>query len=62
MLQGDPSEAVVKAAVEGCKRSVKLEPGHCDKVADYSGARSAPAPDGGPAAAGPSSKGPGTTG
>lgn len=60
MLQGDPKDAAVKAAVESCKRSVQLQGDN--QSPKYSGHESAPYGEGGPDAAGPSSKGPGTTG
>jgi hypothetical protein len=60
MLQGDPKEAAIKAAVEGVKRSVKLQGDN--QSPKFSGHESAPYGEGGPSAGGPSSKGPGTTG
>jgi hypothetical protein len=55
----DGSKQACQSHAEMVKRDVRLDPSHCEKVADFSGHRSAPMPDGGPPAAGPSSASPG---
>lgn len=60
MMHGDPSPQACKAAAEAAKSSVRLQSDN--QSPKYSGHESAPVPEGGPAAAGPSGKAPGTRG